>query len=107
MNDDWGVNEILDEATHPSVTRRRLTNTKRGRFGLFQKAGLLRGWLYDKPLVEYISNGEVVEYCSVESDDSTGITISGDAITSLLIVEELDRSTLRSQSFHSLSRFHL
>lgn len=65
MSDSWNVERILDNATHSSVTRRRLTGTKRGRIGLLQKAGLLRGWLYDKPLIEYVNDGEVVEYLFV------------------------------------------
>jgi len=65
MSDSWNVETILDNATHSSVTRRRLTGTKRGQIGLLQKVGLLRGWLCDKPLIEYLNEGEFVEYLFV------------------------------------------
>lgn len=65
MSDRWNVEQVLDNATHSSVTRRRLTGTKRGRIGLLQKVGFLRGWLYDKPLIEYLNDDEVVEYLFV------------------------------------------
>lgn len=73
MTDDWTVDDILHEATHSSVTRQRLTKTNRGRIGLFQKVGLLRGWLYDKPFVQYIDDGEVVEYLFVSPNPVTEI----------------------------------
>ena len=74
MNDDWGVDDILDKSTHSSVTRRRLTNTKRGRIGLFQRVGLLRGWLYNKPLIDYLEGGEIVDYLFVSSKPVTEFT---------------------------------
>jgi len=45
--------------------------------------------------------------CSVESDDSTVITIAEDAVISFFVVDELDRSTQRSRSVLSLARVHL
>jgi hypothetical protein len=39
------------------------------------------------------SESSIAPVCSVESDDSTGITISEEAIISRFVAEELDRST--------------
>lgn len=74
MSNDWTAADILQKDTHSSVTRRRLTNTNRGRIGLFQKIGLFRGWLYDEPFIKYVDDGEVVEYLFVSPNPVTEIT---------------------------------
>lgn len=74
MSNNWTATDILEKDTHSSVTRRRLTKTSRGQIGLFQKAGLLRGWLYDEPFIQYVKDGEVVEYLFVSPQPVTEIT---------------------------------
>jgi hypothetical protein len=76
MSKDWTTDDILEKDTHSSVTRKRLTSTRRG-FGLSQKVGLLRGWLYDKPFIEYLDDGEVPYYLFVTSEPVTE-TVSGE-----------------------------
>jgi hypothetical protein len=70
MSRDWTADDILEKDVHSSVTRKRLTNTRRG-FGLSQKIGLLQGWLYDEPFIEYLDDGEVPYYLFVTSEPVT------------------------------------
>lgn len=74
MSNNWTAADILQKDTHSSVTRRRLTKTNRGRIGLLQKIGLFRGWLYDEPFINYVDDGEVVEYLFVSPNPVTEIT---------------------------------
>ncbi|WP_233559336.1 MULTISPECIES: hypothetical protein [unclassified Halorubrum] len=55
----------------------------------------------------FYGSGDTDHICSVESDDSTVITIAEDAVISFFVVDELDRSTQRSRSVLSLARVHL
>jgi hypothetical protein len=41
---------------------------------LFQRVGLLRGWLYNKPLIDYLEGGEIVDYLFVSSKPVTEFT---------------------------------
>lgn len=71
MSEAWTAEDILERDTHSSVTRKRLTRTRRGGIGLLQKMGLLRGWLYDDPFIEYLDHGEVPKYLFVSSKPVT------------------------------------